>query len=125
MITLLSGMGKSTDDSIEWDHFKEYFYQEEIQAYLAYHGLDTSHVKLIFKMIDRDNGGQVNMRELVIGMLRLKGGAAALDTRILLHGLRRTLKDLQTIQRDIAQLKAASHANSLTNEGSAAGKQIM
>jgi len=105
MKNIFQGMDESETGKIQWSQFKEYFYREEIQAYLAYHGLDTSHVKLLFAMIDRDNSGSVNMRQMIIGMLRLKGHAKGLDTRVLLHGLKRTVKDIQSIQDDVAQIK--------------------
>mmetsp|Transcript_56517 Transcript_56517/g.103316 ORF Transcript_56517/g.103316 Transcript_56517/m.103316 type:complete len:222 (-) Transcript_56517:65-730(-) len=93
---MLDLMREYTPDCTEvsWQEFREYFYREHVQAYLSYHGLDTSHVALIFSLIDNDNSGKVDIREFIIGCLRLKGSASGLNQRVMMHGIKYLSQDL-------------------------------
>jgi hypothetical protein len=70
---------------IGWDDFEKYLHQERVEAYLASHMLEATHAKLLFRMLDGDKSGKIDISEFVIGMYKLKGAAKAYDCRILLR----------------------------------------
>jgi hypothetical protein len=83
---------------IGWEDFHAFLQQEHVEAYLSSHMLETTHARLLFKMLDHDGSGTINLYEFVIGMLRLKGGAKTYDSRVILHEitcLRNHMKDIQ------------------------------
>lgn len=48
-------------------------------TYLNSHALDASDAKILFKKMDRDGSGQIDVEEFVLGAMKLKGPARCLD----------------------------------------------
>lgn len=105
MIHLFNEFELDTHGSISWQAFKTYISDHKVQAYLASHDLETTHGILLFDLLDRDHSGYIDVHEFVIGMVRLKGNAKALDARI--------------IERDVS-----SNLNMLEREGREREKKI-
>mmetsp|Transcript_43415 Transcript_43415/g.81519 ORF Transcript_43415/g.81519 Transcript_43415/m.81519 type:complete len:115 (+) Transcript_43415:3-347(+) len=76
--------------SIDWPTFQMSMKNERMQAYLSSLDLEPTHARLIFDLLDVKNDGKISMSELVMGFLRLKGEAKAIDAR--------------TIQRQISMI---------------------
>lgn len=92
------------DEKITWEEFKGYFNREEVQAYLSWHGLDISHAHLVYDLCDRDRDGKLDMREFVLGLLRLKGDAELLDSKVLVHAVNALGQALHCVRHDVRQL---------------------
>merc|ERR1719491_1893302 len=85
MLDLYSEFHPHHDGFITWDEFQEYIHQEHVEAFLSSHLLETTHARLLFKMLDDDQNGVISLYEFVIGMLRLKGASKTYDARLLLR----------------------------------------
>merc|ERR1711957_943244 len=59
--------------------------EEEVILYLAALNVHASEAAGLFCLLDSDCSGRVEIGELVSGLLRLKGGAKAVDMVTLLH----------------------------------------
>jgi len=79
------------------DEMNKYLKDPRVTTYMATHQLDVSDVSLMFKLLDTDNTGHVDMEEFVLGCLRLKGHARCLD-------ITRMYECLDTMHRNLADL---------------------
>lgn len=99
MLTLYDEFHPEHGGEITWERFQDYLQQEQVEAYLSSHMLETTHAKLLFHLLDHDNDHVITVYEFVIGMLRLKGPAKTYDNRVLLDqvtSLRSSMKEIQT-----------------------------
>jgi len=92
--------------NISWEAFEDFIHQERVEAYLSSHLLETTHARLLFKMLDSDNNGSISIYEFVIGMLRLKGAAKAYDSRVLLHQISTLRKSVHSVEDLLVRLSA-------------------
>jgi len=104
MLELYSEFKPNHDGQITWDDFHEYLLQEHVEAYLSSHMLETTHARMLFRMLDHDNSGKISIYEFVIGMLRLKGGAKTYDNRVLLHYIMTLRTSVKEMQQQIGSL---------------------
>lgn len=98
MVSLYAEFHPNHNNEISYEMFQSYLQQEKVEAYLSSHKLETTHARLLFRMLDGDSTGTISVHEFVIGMLRLKGGAKTSDSRVILHeinGLRSCIKEMQ------------------------------
>lgn len=106
MLDLFDEFHPEHEGFITWEEFNTYLHVEHVEAYLSSHMLETTHARMLFKMLDHDNNGHISIHEFVIGMLRLRGGAKTYDNRVLMH-------ELNVIRRDATEIKAElSHLRS-------------
>jgi len=83
MLSLFNEFELDGAERIDWKSFKGYLNHPKVQAYLASLELESTHGLLLFDLLDRDRSGSIDAYEFVIGMLRLRGNAKALDARLL------------------------------------------
>lgn len=83
MLEVFADLNLSGGKAIDWPTFQEAMRNEGMQAYLAAHQLEPTHARLIFDLLDEKNLGQIGVLDFVMGMLRLKGEAKAIDARII------------------------------------------
>jgi len=62
-----------------WNELKEYFKNERVVAYFTVHQLDVSDAYFIFKLLDTDGSGEIEIDEFAMGCMRLKGQAKTSD----------------------------------------------
>mmetsp|Transcript_43679 Transcript_43679/g.91209 ORF Transcript_43679/g.91209 Transcript_43679/m.91209 type:complete len:138 (-) Transcript_43679:5-418(-) len=64
---------------------EEKFHPPAVQAYFEVLGLDVWDAWSFFKLLDLDNGGEVEVEEFLMGCLRLRGPARAIDVGKVIH----------------------------------------
>eukprot|EP00929_Paragymnodinium_shiwhaense_P118110 TRINITY_DN897_c1_g1_i1.p1 TRINITY_DN897_c1_g1~~TRINITY_DN897_c1_g1_i1.p1 ORF type:complete len:647 (+),score=81.27 TRINITY_DN897_c1_g1_i1:41-1942(+) len=69
----------SQHGSITAEAFAEHFHVKCVQEYFALLELDTSDAYMLFRLLDEDGSGAINVEEFVDGCLRLKGAARSID----------------------------------------------
>merc|ERR1719343_544801 len=66
----------------EWENFVS---KKEAQTVLAMLDLDASKTKDIFRLIDLDGSGAIEIKEFVVGCMQLQGSAKMVDVETLLR----------------------------------------
>jgi len=65
--------------TISITEFKERLSDEKVQAYFDGLQLDTSDIRMLFRLMDLDGGNELELDEFVAGCMRLKGDAKGVD----------------------------------------------
>merc|ERR1719329_1366095 len=109
--------------AITWDKFQECISSEETQAYLATQQLEFSDAYNLFKIMDHDQSGQVDILEFIYGCLHLRGPARSTDLRFLLKQVESLNHSVLAIQKVlcISELRHQSRRSKLQKGGSAIG----
>ncbi|CAJ1457537.1 unnamed protein product [Effrenium voratum] len=81
---LFSEIGDATG-IITFAEFERKINSPAVQAYFEVLGLDVSDAWSFFKLLDLDDGGDVEIEEFLMGCLRLRGTARAIDVGQLIH----------------------------------------
>lgn len=68
---------------VDWPKFNEALQDDRVRAYFSSLELEPTHVRLIFNLLDEKGTGKITINDLVMGMVRLKGEAKAIDARII------------------------------------------
>lgn len=89
---------------IDWETFRTAMSDPSVQAYLAAYQLEPTHTRLLFDLLDEKGSGTINVHDFVMGMVRLKGEAKAIDARI----IQRELTMLPSLLRKQVQLGPAA-----------------
>ncbi|CAJ1422505.1 unnamed protein product [Effrenium voratum] len=76
---LFSRLGAEETGSITYLMFKEKIDSPEVREYFESLGLDVWDAWSFFKMLDLDDSGAVDMEEFLMGCLRVRGSAKAID----------------------------------------------
>jgi len=105
MLDLWYEFDGSTSGRITWEQFTAYFSDSSVQAYLAAHNLETSHADMLFKLLDKDRTGDIDLDEFVLGLIRLRGDAKATDVRIVLLALSRVLKNIEVVEKELEAVR--------------------
>lgn len=82
---LFSTLGDSTDGVVTFAAFEEKISSKDVQAYFEVLGLDVDDAWSFFKLLDLDEGGEVEIEEFLMGCLRLRGNARAIDVGKIIH----------------------------------------
>jgi len=91
-----------TDNSgqVSEKEFHELLKNSEMVAYLKAMGIDSSEASGLFRLLDDDGSGCVDIEEFITGFLRLKGQAKAVDMVMLLYENRKISKKLNRIFKE-------------------------
>jgi len=83
-----------TDNSgqLSWKEFKEHLENDRVKAYFQTLDLDIRKAHTLFKLLDRNDNGEVGIEEFLDGCLRLKGHARSLDLNLVVYQLETLLK---------------------------------
>lgn len=98
MIQIFEGICHDPRGRIDWPTFNKALLRDDMQAWLASMGLEPTHIHLVFELLDVDDSGSVNIDEFVMGLVKLKGEAKAIDARIIqreIFTIPKMLKHLQ------------------------------
>jgi len=87
--TFFAEADKDKSGKLSWEEFKEHLEVPKVSAYFRALELDVSQAQTVFKLLDRDGGGEVSLDEFLAGCLRLKGQAKSLDLNVLIYEQRR------------------------------------
>eukprot|EP00439_Symbiodinium_sp_Y106_P012854 s1224_g1.t2 len=82
---LFSQLGDEKTGAITFAMFEEKIHSPAVQAYFEVLGLDVWDAWSFFKLLDLDNGGEVEVEEFLMGCLRLRGPARAIDVGKVIH----------------------------------------
>lgn len=96
---------RSTDDAspvaadmlITEEEFYKIVGHDKVRAYFAVLGLDVAHAQGLYKLLDCDGDGEVGLDEFVLGCLRLKGEAKAVDCATLMYENKRIMRRLNYV----------------------------
>mmetsp|Transcript_134612 Transcript_134612/g.238145 ORF Transcript_134612/g.238145 Transcript_134612/m.238145 type:complete len:134 (-) Transcript_134612:166-567(-) len=80
--------------TISWDEFETQLDEPRFHWYVKSFGIDPADAKLLFKLLDHDGSGELDMQELVAGMIRLRAGAKFMDVMKIMHEIERTNRRL-------------------------------
>eukprot|EP00747_Dinoflagellata_sp_TGD_P081664 gnl/TRDRNA2_/TRDRNA2_161404_c1_seq1.p1 gnl/TRDRNA2_/TRDRNA2_161404_c1~~gnl/TRDRNA2_/TRDRNA2_161404_c1_seq1.p1 ORF type:complete len:409 (+),score=82.07 gnl/TRDRNA2_/TRDRNA2_161404_c1_seq1:488-1714(+) len=67
------------DGSVSWEEFLLIMANEEFTNALDLLGIDPGDAQLLFKLLDNDNSGEIEIEELLVGLVRLRAGAKFMD----------------------------------------------
>lgn len=97
--------------SITWDQFRSQLTKPEMEHYFEAIDLDISEARGLFKLLDLDDSGSISVDEFVMGCLRLRGPAKAIDLATLMYDNRRILQRWRTsalkIERTLHSIASA------------------
>merc|ERR1712187_161329 len=97
------------DSEITWTEFEAALNRQDIADYMNAIGLDSSDARTLFKMLDWDNTGNIDIEEFLFGCRQLTGAAKALDIAKLQHQNQYLTRNIQamrtTVNRNTEQLQ--------------------
>jgi len=82
---LFNSIGDDETGIITFAMFEEKINSPAVKAYFEVLGLDVWDAWSFFKLLDLDDGGDVEIEEFLMGCLRLRGTARAIDVGKLIH----------------------------------------
>jgi len=85
---------------VDWEQFRTFIHNEQVQAYFATQQLDTSDARELFNLLDTDQDGKVFVEEFILGCKKLRGQAKSSDVATLLRENKRaSLKHLRAMRK--------------------------
>jgi hypothetical protein len=75
--------------NIGWDEFFKLCQDPQMESVFKAVDLDRSEAQGLFELIDVDNSGHISREEFIMGCLRLRGNAKALDVATLMYDTKR------------------------------------
>mmetsp|Transcript_1038 Transcript_1038/g.1646 ORF Transcript_1038/g.1646 Transcript_1038/m.1646 type:complete len:567 (+) Transcript_1038:27-1727(+) len=105
MVDLFKEFEVDSSGKIDVKTFMDYVTSARVQSYLASHELDSTHANLLFQLLDQDKSGSIDIREWIVGLMKLKGPATALDARII-------ERDLAVVKGQIESMKKVAASTS-------------
>ncbi|CAE7729046.1 CACNA1G [Symbiodinium pilosum] len=83
---LFNQLGAADETSgITFAMFEEKINSPEVREYFSAMGLDIWDAWTFFKLLDVDGGGEIEVEEFLMGCLRLRGQASAMDIQRIIH----------------------------------------
>merc|ERR1719171_2977142 len=73
------------DGSVSYDEFQNHLKDNRVKAYLRTLDLEAAEAEDLFGLLDLDGSGSVDIEELVMGCLKLKGQAKSIDVQLLMY----------------------------------------
>jgi len=103
--------GSRSSQTLSWTEFRDQLDDPQMTRCLHMLNIDPSEAKGLFTLLDTDSSGEINAEEFVMGAIRLKGNAKAIDLATLMyfnkrmaiwwHGQKGTVTDLLRQMRDM------------------------
>merc|ERR1712194_610841 len=84
---------------LSWKEFKGHLADDRVKAYFQTLDLDIRKAHTLFKLLDRNDNGEVGIEEFLDGCLRLKGQAKSLDINLVIYQLELLTKGLSWMSR--------------------------
>merc|ERR1740138_1350554 len=70
---------------ITWDSFTECLSDEGVQMYLESQHIASSDAYMLFRLLDPENSGHIDITQFILGCLRIKGNAKGSDINYLIQ----------------------------------------
>lgn len=113
--------------TISWEEFQARCDQKDMERYFKALDIDISEARGLFTLLDTDNSGYVDMEEFVMGCLRLRGPAKAIDLAAMMYFNKRmasrTQKHFIFIESQIDDVLDLIEAVNATEEEEAAAER--
>ncbi|CAK9113547.1 Voltage-dependent T-type calcium channel subunit alpha-1I (CaVT.3) (Voltage-gated calcium channel subunit alpha Cav3.3) [Durusdinium trenchii] len=100
---LFSTLGDQCTGTITFKMLQDRMNCPKVRAYFEVLGLDIWDAWSFFKLLDDDASGDVAVEDFLLGCLRLRGQASAIDMGKLLHDQTWLMKNLGKFQTHVAQ----------------------
>merc|ERR1712032_457560 len=80
-----------TDENgnVTWEEFEQQLANPAMMTYFKTIDLDISEARGLFKLLDFDDSGSINAEEFIMGTLRMRGTARAIDLATLMYETKR------------------------------------
>lgn len=108
LLEFLSGCPSAADGALSWDEFSARLSDPAMICYFQSVDLDPAEAASLFKLCDSDQNGTVDPEEFVMGCLRLRGHAKAIDLATLMYENR---KWFRMVDQKLRKLTKETHAN--------------
>merc|ERR1711920_856566 len=89
MLDLFDEIDNDGSNCIGLQEFIAKLDDERVMAHLHAMKLDVNDATTLFKLIDNDNSGQINIHEFLVGCYKLQGESRSLDTKIMYLEMRK------------------------------------
>jgi len=111
MRDLFNSVDIAQPGQITWCQFQGQLSNPRMDVYFKAIDLDVSEARGLFKLLDLDESGSISVDEFVMGCLRLRGGAKAIDLATLMYDNRRVsqrwFRMMDSLQRTLEALTQA------------------
>jgi len=94
MRDLFHSMDKDGSGSLTIEEIHEHFSDVRVKSYFQVLGMDPDDIERLFRLIDQDASGEVEVQEFLDGCLRLKGEARSIDLHTVMYDCKACLKEL-------------------------------
>lgn len=99
--SLFKDIDEDSSDCITFREFERVLGEDKVKAYFESLGLDTSDAWGLFKLLDQDESHQIDIEEFVLGCLRLRGHAKAIDLAKISYDNKMLRNKLSTAMKQI------------------------
>eukprot|EP00929_Paragymnodinium_shiwhaense_P006955 TRINITY_DN11090_c0_g2_i1.p1 TRINITY_DN11090_c0_g2~~TRINITY_DN11090_c0_g2_i1.p1 ORF type:complete len:767 (-),score=145.66 TRINITY_DN11090_c0_g2_i1:54-2261(-) len=96
---LFQAIDDDGSNALTTEEFEAHFQNEQAIAFFEYMGIELADAREIIHLIDGDNSGAVDLEEFVVGCLRLRGPARAIDVAQLSYEVKTKSRTLIRIER--------------------------
>eukprot|EP00929_Paragymnodinium_shiwhaense_P120576 TRINITY_DN9253_c0_g3_i1.p1 TRINITY_DN9253_c0_g3~~TRINITY_DN9253_c0_g3_i1.p1 ORF type:complete len:571 (+),score=64.73 TRINITY_DN9253_c0_g3_i1:133-1845(+) len=100
--------GDHANQQISWETFEAKLTEADMEDYFKAIDVDESEAQNLFELLDTDNSGGVDARELVTGLLRLRGNAGSLEVALMMRELSYMHDRLEMRMQDALQKQRSS-----------------
>merc|ERR1719247_1090860 len=104
LMDFLAGKATAQQGVLSWDEFQEHMKDPAMTLYFKSVDLDAGEAMSLFKLMDTDDDGLVEAEEFVLGCLRLKGNAKAIDLASLMYENQRGFQRLDSQLRRLRKM---------------------
>jgi len=104
---------KEASGVVTWKEFKERLAYDEARMYFDAFGFDVEEANELFVLRDKEQRGQVSFDDFILGSVRLRGTARALDLAVIRDAFRNWLDHAETLSRRM-DLMEQHHAENLS-----------
>jgi hypothetical protein len=108
LLEFLSGCPSASEGVLTWEEFQERLGDPAMICYFQSVDLDPNEASSLFKLCDADGNGTVDPEEFVMGCLRLRGGAKAIDLATLMYENRRWFRHFENKMKRIERILLAA-----------------
>eukprot|EP00931_Biecheleriopsis_adriatica_P052188 TRINITY_DN30337_c0_g1_i1.p1 TRINITY_DN30337_c0_g1~~TRINITY_DN30337_c0_g1_i1.p1 ORF type:complete len:641 (-),score=94.56 TRINITY_DN30337_c0_g1_i1:60-1958(-) len=91
-------------DELDWDTFQDELDNKALVSFFQAIDVDPSEAEFIFKLIDVNDNGGVDLEEFINGCLNLKGPAKAIDSCKILQFSQNIMEKVDTIAMSVDKL---------------------
>jgi hypothetical protein len=88
-------------EELSFEELSAYLSNERVVSYMATHQIDVSDIPLMFKILDSDGTGEIQMQEWLVGCMRLKGSAKCLDILRIFEALEVLQSQIHSVENSL------------------------